>query len=188
MRSRTLPSTVISISSQSFSRGPSPDEARRSFEGRIRALARTHTRLAEGNWSGASLRAILLDELAPYRLDDSSNIRVNGPDPLLTPKFSVSLGMAFHELATNAAKYGALSVKGGQIDVTIDVGPDRQLHIRWMESGGMPVRTPSRNGFGRMLLEQALASDLRGDVTLDFTPRGLVCDIRAPLPIHDAVE
>jgi two-component sensor histidine kinase len=173
--------TVISVAAQSFSRGPSVDESRRSFEARIRALARAHTRLAEGNWSGASLQAILLDELAPYRLDDSSNVRVSGPDLMLDPKFAVALGMAFHELSTNAAKYGALSAKSGLVNVTVSITPDRQLNVRWTESGGPAVVAPARNGFGRLLLEQALASDLRGKVQVEFTASGLSCDILAPL-------
>jgi len=173
--------TVISVATQSFSRGPSVDESRRSFEARIRALARAHTRLAEGNWSGASLQAILLDELAPYRLDDGSNVRVSGPDLMLDPKFAVALGMAFHELSTNAAKYGALSANG-IVSVAVAVTPDNQLNIRWAESGGPTVGAPARSGFGRMLLEQALASDLRGQVQMKFTEKGLSCEIVAALP------
>jgi PAS domain S-box-containing protein len=173
--------TVISVAAQSFSRGPSVDESRRSFESRIRALARAHTRLAEGNWSGASLQAILLDELAPYRLDDGSNVRISGPDLILDSKFAVALGMAFHELSTNAAKYGALSANG-VVSVAVAVTADRHLHIRWVESGGPAVGEPARSGFGRMLLEQALASDLRGQVQMKFTENGLSCEIVAPLP------
>jgi PAS domain S-box-containing protein len=109
--------TVISIAHQSFSKARSTGEAQRSFDDRIRALAQTHARLAEANWSGVSLEAIVRDETAPYR-DGGSNVLIAGPDITLSPKCAVSLGMAIHELTTNAAKHGALSTKGGSLRVT----------------------------------------------------------------------
>ena len=90
--------------------------------------------------------------------------------------------MAFHELATNAAKYGALSTKGGAVDVAWEiVAPSSELHISWRESGGPPVQAPRRSGFGRLLLERALASDLQGNVALAFVESGLTCEIIVPL-------
>jgi two-component sensor histidine kinase len=94
--------------------------------------------------------------------------------------------MAIHELATNAAKHGALSSKKGAVDISWQLDPERQLHIRWAESGGPPVGPPERSGFGRLLLERALASDLRGDVRLDFAKSGLTCSIRLPLEDNGA--
>jgi PAS domain S-box-containing protein len=174
--------TVISIAHQSFSKGPSIEEARRSFDGRIRALAQTHGRLAEGNWSGVAFETIVSDEVAPYRREDGGNINVQGRRITLSPKHAVVLGMAFHELATNAAKYGALSVKNGIVDVTWDIDrPASLLRIRWAESGGPAVIAPTRSGFGRLLLERALAADLQGKVALDFAESGLTCDISVPL-------
>ena len=105
---------VISIAQQSFSRNPNAEEARRSFDSRIRALAQTHSRLAEANWSGVSFQAMLLDELAPYFRDDGRNITVSGPPIALHAKCALTLGMALHELATNAAKHGALSSKSAR--------------------------------------------------------------------------
>jgi PAS domain S-box-containing protein len=173
--------TVISIAHQSF-KGPSIEESRRSFDGRIRALAQTHGRLAEGNWSGVSLHTILDDELAPYRDEDSRNVRLTGPRIMLSPKQAVILGMALHELATNAAKYGALSVKGGIVAVTWKIAASPcEMRIQWSESGGPPVGEPTRAGFGRLLLERALASDLQGEVALDFASTGLTCEIAVPL-------
>ena len=178
---------VISIAQQSFSRNPNAEEARRSFDARIRALAQTHSRLAEANWSGVSLQAMLLDELAPYSRDDRRNIRVSGPPIALHAKCALTLGMALHELATNAAKHGALSSKCGAVDVAWQIDPgDRQLRIRWSETGGPPVRPPVRSGFGRLLLERALASDLGGDVQLDFDEAGLKCAVAIPLDEHVA--
>jgi len=171
--------TVISIQQQSFSKAASTEEARESFAARIRALAQTHGRLAEGAWAGVDLDTAFRDELAPY-VDDGGNIRIEGPAVTLSPKGAVTLGMAVHELATNAAKYGALSAKEGM--VAIDWTTDKDtLRIGWRERGGPTVTPPSRSGFGRVLLERALAADLQGKVSLDFAPEGLTCMIVLPL-------
>jgi PAS domain S-box-containing protein len=172
--------TVISIANQSFSEGQSFEDAQRSFNSRIRALAQSHTRLADANWSGISLETIIRDETAPYR--NSSNVSILGPDVVLNPKCAVSLGMAIHELTTNAAKYGALSTKNGAIKVSWHSAPsDNEVRITWIECGGPTVRPPRRSGFGRRLLERALASDLNGTVKLDFRKEGLTCLIAFPL-------
>ena len=179
--------TVISIAQQSFSKGPNVDEARRSFASRIRALAQSHSRLAEANWAGVSLEAILLDEFAPYLREDRRNVCVSGPPIVFNAKCALTLGMTIHELATNAAKHGALSTKAGAVDVAWEVDPDnRQLRICWTESGGPAVSPPRHSGFGRLLLERALASDLGGDVQLDFAEDGLRCAIAIPLDEHVA--
>jgi len=172
--------TVVAISHQSFARDRSPEEAHRSFERRVRALAQTHGRLAEANWSGVSLEMLLADETAPYR-DERGNVQIAGPRIQLDPKSAVSLGMAFHELTTNAAKYGALSSKHGNLAVTWSIAEDRDLRIRWRELGGPAVQTPERRGFGRLLLERALRADLDADVQLDFAAAGLECNITFPL-------
>jgi two-component sensor histidine kinase len=174
--------TVISIAQQSFARNPNVEEARRSFDARIRALAKTHGRLAEASWSGVSLKRMLLDELAPYFREDGSNVRVSGPPIVFGAKGALTLGMALHELATNAAKHGALSAKSGAVEVAWEVDADGQrLGVRWTESGGPTVKPPTHSGFGRLLLERALVSDLGGDVRLDFAEDGLRCVIALPL-------
>lgn len=170
---------VLSIAQQSFA-NPDVPEARRSFESRIRGLAQTHSRLAEANWSGVSVEMLLKDELAPYRQENGDNVKISGPCVVLNSRAALMLGMALHELATNAAKYGALSCKAGQVHVSwrIDRG---MLHLDWIESGGPPVMAPSRSGFGRLLIERALASDLRGEARMEFAPQGLHCAISVPL-------
>jgi PAS domain S-box-containing protein len=174
--------TVISIARQSFSKAQSVEEASEVFNARIRALAQTHGRLAEANWASVSFATILLDEMAPYRREDGSNVRMSGPVTALNPRCALTLGMALHELATNAAKYGALSTKSGSVDVAWHTDRDeRQFLIRWTESGGPPATPPKRSGFGRLLLERALASDLRGNVKLNFAKNGLECEISIPL-------
>jgi PAS domain S-box-containing protein len=173
--------TVISIGRQSFA-NPDTAEARRAFDARIRALAQTHTRLAESNWAGASLETMLFDELAPYRQLRGENLSLKGPDVMLGPKCALTLGMAFHELAMNAGKYGALSTKEGRVDISWDVDTqDRRLILSWIESGGPPVEPPARRGFGRLLLEKVLAADLKGDIELRFERLGLSCSIAIPL-------
>jgi PAS domain S-box-containing protein len=179
--------TVISIARQSFPRNPIIDDARRSFDARIRALAQTHNRLAEANWSGVSLEAMLLDGLAPYFREGGRNVRVSGPPMAFSAKCALTLGMAIHELATNAAKYGALSTKAGSVDVAWQVDSQNgQLRICWAEAGGPTVSAPESSGFGRLFLERALASDLGGDVELDFATGGLKCAVTIPLDEHVA--
>lgn len=179
-------STVISIEQQSFLNSSSIEGARRSFTDRIRALAHSHARLAEGNWSGVSLEAVLREELALYQQQDGRNVRLSGPPVTLKPKCALTLGLAVHELATNAAKYGALSSNVGNVEVRWTIEPQEQaLTISWLESGGPPVSPPKRSGFGRLLLERAIASDLSGRVELDFAERGIRCVVQ--LPVSDNV-
>lgn len=174
--------TVVSIAEQSFSRGQPPEHACQAFRDRIRALGQTHGRLAEANWSGVSFETIVLDELAPYQRNDGGNVHLEGPPVTLMPRQALSLGMALHELSTNAAKYGALSAESGSIRVSWDIdAQDRKLVIDWSESGGPEVKPPERSGFGRLLLERALAADIGGEVELDFRPSGLHCRIAMPL-------
>ena len=175
--------TVISVAQRTFHGSASLEEARAAFDGRIRALAKTHERMAETSWTGAQLDKVIGDELTPYRSGDGTNVRVSGPDVMLNPKFAVAMGMAAHELATNAAKHGALSVPGGSVEIDWNfVRPDdRQLRLRWIEHGGPEVSSPKRSGFGRLLLERGLAHQLRGKVQLDFAKEGLACTIVFPL-------
>jgi PAS domain S-box-containing protein len=172
--------TVISIARQSFAKARTSDEAQQAFSGRIHALAQTHGRLADANWAGVPFETIVLDELKPYSRDDGSNIRTSGPRVAFNPKSAVVLGMALHELATNAAKYGALSSKTGVVDV--DWSEDHgRLAVVWAERGGPLVVPPQRSGFGRIMIERALIADLQGKVDLDFAPQGLICRIELPM-------
>ena len=104
---------------------------------------------------------------------------MDGPDLMLAPDTAQNLGLAFHELATNASKYGALAADTGELAVTWSHS-DGEVRIRWEEHGGPPVTPPERHGFGRVLLEKLVGATLNGSVTLDFRPAGLVCDIVFP--------
>lgn len=168
--------TVIAIQQHSFTRANSPADARRSFEARIHALAQTHTRLAEENWSGVSISTLAMDELRPYRAETGNNVRLSGPLVILRPNAGLTLGLGFHELATNAAKYGALSTTHGHVDVTWSVR-EGWVEVTWKERGGPTVYAPQRSGFGRLLIERGLVADLGGTVRLQFEPGGVVCVI-----------
>jgi PAS domain S-box-containing protein len=170
--------TVLSIARQSFQNESTP--VHRIFERRLLALAQTHGQLAEANWTGAPLQDMVACELAPYRNADGSNVVLAGPTVVLNPRAAVLLGMTFHELATNAAKYGSLSSESGKVEVQWRREPNF-VTICWTESGGPPVAEPVRHGFGRTLLQRALKADLRGDADLRFRPEGVQFELRMPL-------
>jgi len=182
-------SIVQGIAHQTFRNNADALEARRAFEGRLGALGHAHNLLTNANWENASL-----EELAQITLDikgaNADSISIGGPEIFLSPKQAVSIGMALHELCTNARKYGALSTDEGQVGVNWWTTDDarRQLRIRWQESGGPVVSPPTRRGFGSALLERTLAHDLDGEVKIDFNPGGLLCSITIPLVLVDELQ
>jgi PAS domain S-box-containing protein len=169
---------VLAIAQQTFRK--SDERERVAFEGRILALAQTHNRLAEASWSGVKLEIMLRDEFATLGFDTERAVHLTGPSVVLVPRVAVILGVAFHELATNAVRHGSLSAKSGKVDVTWQV-KDETLAARWTESDGPPVQKPTHVGFGRTLLERVLRSDLNSDVNLRFLPSGVTCEISASL-------
>ena len=174
--------TVLSIAQQSFRKRGTIEEVRGAFTDRIRALAQTHTRLAETHWAGVPLRSLIADELAPYTGEDGSGkAQISGPELELNPRRAVMLGMAFHELATNAAKHGALSSGGGFVDVSWSVEPGQRVVIDWVERGGPRVTAPKRSGFGTFLLQRVLPTDLGASLKPDYNESGLRCQIIVPL-------
>lgn len=176
--------TVQSIAVQSL-RGVSDDQSLQNFATRLVALSRTHDLLARENWESVSLRDLLLQELEPYRSEEGVGFVVEGPDLKLDPKASLALGLAIHELTTNAAKYGALSKPGGQVRATWDIVKRSEagvLRLEWVETGGPPVKKPERKGFGWTVIQRGLSLELDGEVQIDFNPGGLACTIDIPLP------
>jgi two-component system CheB/CheR fusion protein len=174
---------VQSIAAQSL-KGIGEGHVRDTFDARLVALSKTHDLLARDSWEGASLRELLRQELEPYRSDTGMRFAIEGPDLALLPKTAVALGMAFHELAINAVKYGALSKPEGQVRVTWDVQRSpapSALRLTWAESGGPPVKAAGRKGFGSVLIERSLAFELNATIALDFAPGGLVCTMEIPL-------
>ena len=187
--------TVQSIAMQTSRSVARPEQFEATFRARIGALAHAHELLSEASWAGASLSDVIGRTLAPYLGGGPEGGRVNagGPGVRLGPNAAVSLNMAFHELATNAAKYGALSVGSGRVDVSWRIvraiagaasGPESNaVDICWTESGGPVVARPTRRGFGTRLIEQGIAREFDGDVNLVFEPGGLCCSMRLPLSI-----
>ena len=173
-------SVVQSLALQTFRGEGVPRDTVTAFEHRLRALADAHNVLTRENWESADLRELLHSTLqvhAPL----ADRFELDGPPLRLPPQAAVTMAIAFNELATNAAKYGALSVPGGHIKVSWEDG-DGRLRLRWEEVGGPAVERPARQGFGSRMIERALPRELGGDVTLDYAPGGLVCTVDAPLP------
>jgi two-component system, chemotaxis family, CheB/CheR fusion protein len=177
--------TVHSIATQTASNATTLTEFIEAFEARLLALSQTHNLLTEEHWRGASLRQIAAIELSPYSHDEDPRFALDGEDILLSSAQALSLGMAFHELATNAAKYGALSTDAGRVNVSwvIDnAGSEKLLRLKWVETGGPAViPPPTRRGFGSRLLERGLPQETGGEVSLEFASRGVRCTISMPL-------
>jgi PAS domain S-box-containing protein len=177
--------TVQSIAAQTARRADSPEDFREKFETRLIALSQTHNALTRGGWESASLSELLGQEFKPYA---SEQVRLDGPEVDLPPRTAVTLGMVFHELATNAAKYGALSTPAGSVSVSwrtvLASGAAPRLILRWREAGGPPVRTPTRSGFGSRLIEGSVKGELGGVSRMVFDPEGFHC--RLEIVLSDA--
>ncbi len=180
---------VLAVAEQTRRTVSSPDAFHAVFRDRLAALARAHDALRRDGDTGTTLEAVAREALAPYGGGAGAPPRVQavGPEVRLSSGVAVALGMAFHELATNAAKHGALSVPGGAVRLSWggaeeeDADGARWHEVRWEETGGPPIpEPPSRRGFGTRLLERGLAAQIGGAVSLDFTPAGLRCRIRLP--------
>jgi two-component sensor histidine kinase len=156
-----------------------------AFRGRLGALAAAHDLLAEGGWRGAGLAELARRTLAPHAGRGGDRLGLGVEDVALPPALAQTLGLTLHELATNAAKYGALSAPEGRVRLTggeaVDDRGDRELRLAWREEGGPPVGRPAGRGFGTTLLERALAHQHGGRVELDWREEGLSCAIRIPL-------
>jgi two-component system, chemotaxis family, CheB/CheR fusion protein len=176
--------TVQSIATQTLKGAPTPEAFGISFSSRLMALANTHDLLTQGEWQGATLGDVIEAELAPYQSDSNPRWRGEGPSIMLDAKTALALGMALHELATNAAKYGAFSMLSGRVEVNWERRNEEKgdrLHVSWTEVDGPRVEKPRRKGFGTRLIGDGLAYELDGQVDLDFNPEGLRCVIDVPL-------
>ena len=169
--------TVQAIAQQTLRGAQDPATFAAAFESRLLALSQTHNALTDSQWAGAGLRQILNQELSPY---GAERVVLDGPDVHLPARVALSLGMVFHELATNAAKYGALST-AGRLQLTWSVTADDSLMFQWRETGGPPAVRPKRRGFGSRLIERSIAGELRGHIAFDYGQDGLVVRFDAPL-------
>jgi PAS domain S-box-containing protein len=186
-RTQNTLATVQAIALQTL-RGHADKEVVDAFEGRILALSKAHSLLGRETWTAVNLRDLLDQILLPFGLKNRGVARfsVEGVVVRLQPKTALTLAMVFHELATNAAKHGALSEStAGKIGISWLIEPTPQgerMRLRWQESGGPPVTPPSRKGFGSRLIEGGLAQELDGEVRLAYEPAGVVCQIVMPIP------
>ena len=183
-RVNNMLSVVISLASQTLRRTPTLADFSAVFLGRLQALTAAYTLLTRENWSRVLLREIVEEELRPFVAPDRSNIRIEGPVVPLDSRAALALGLALYELATNAVKYGALSVTEGSVAVTWSLeGPDGdEVVLHWVERNGPVVAPPATRGFGRSLIEHALAHDMRAEAVLEFLPEGVRATVRAPVP------
>ena len=180
-------STVQSIMRQAFRRSADPDVIRESIESRIFALSRSHDVLSEQNWEAAGLHDLIIAALKPFGVtnDFAQRFKIDGADILLRPKATLALGMVFHELATNAVKYGALSNDVGTIEISwhTELQPSgKRLILTWEERDGPLVEPPTYTGFGSQFIERGLAHELDGDVRLAYLPEGVACTTNIPGP------
>ncbi len=177
-RVRNTLSTVISLAKQTSLGATTVEDFVTKFQARVFALAGAHTLLTRRNWEAVALRDIITETLAPHQ--GNGAFQLDGPEFDLYPRHALALTLGFHELATNACKYGALTSPAGRIEIVWKADMQergRAVQLTWSERGGPPVTPPTRRGFGSTLIQRALAMDLDGDVQLEFDPNGVRCSI-----------
>jgi PAS domain S-box-containing protein len=173
-RSKNLLATVQAI--VNLSRSDTSEGLKQAIEGRIHALANVNSLFVETRWIGAELSTIATQELAPYSEKGVRRVRIEGPQVLMEPSAAQTIAMALHELATNATKYGALSVPKGQVDLQWVHEADGRLILRWRETGGPSVKMPTHRGFGTRIIEGTI-DQLKGEAHFDWRTEGIVCEI-----------
>jgi len=177
--------TVQSLATQTARGTHSPEEFREAFEGRLIALSQAHDQLTRRHWKSADLRDIVEAAIAPHLARSQDQMIITGEPITVTPRVALTLALALHEMTTNAAKYGALSVAGGRVEVAWRVerkaSPPPVLRIEWRERGGPPVTVPKQQGFGTRFIVGSVASELQGKAQLDYDPAGFICTMDIPL-------
>ncbi len=188
-RVKNILAVVLSIAEQTSRGSPTVESFIADFAGRLRALAITHEMLAGGKWEGADLRAMIERLVMPHATSAGvSRVTIDGSPQRLPATIAPSVCMVLHELVTNAAKHGALSIPNGRVTMSwqceMHVDGDRRipwLHIEWIECGGPAAHAPVKKGFGTSFIEQTVSYQLRGQSKLDFTPAGLIVRLDVPL-------
>jgi PAS domain S-box-containing protein len=177
-RSKNLLANVLAT--VRLSQSSSPDGLKQTIVGRIQALANVCSLFVATRWIGAELSAIATQELAPYSETDEKRVLIDGPQILLEPNIAQAIAVTLHELATNAVKYGALSMPSGQVRLGWSHPTDGQLLLRWTEMGGPPVEEPTQQGVGGRIIEQ-MSAGLKGKASFDWRREGLVCEVTLPV-------
>jgi PAS domain S-box-containing protein len=157
-----------------------PEGLKQAIEGRIHALANVHRLFVESRWTGAELDSLVKQELAAYCQEGETRARIDGPTVLLEPNTAQTVAVTLHELATNAAKYGALSVPEGRVQVEWSRAADGRLVLRWVETGGPPVKPPRRKGFGTRVMHGMIQGQMNGEMRFDWHAEGLICEVAIP--------
>jgi PAS domain S-box-containing protein len=156
------------------------DGIKEAIAGRIQALANVHALFVESRWTGAELHNLVTQELSPYREDGGTRVQIEGAKVLLETTTAQTIAVFLHELATNAAKYGALSVPEGRVQVGWSRAADGWIVLRWTETDGPPVKPPTREGFGTRVMGAMIRGQLKGEVDFAWHAGGLVCEITMP--------
>ncbi|MFZ0072711.1 MAG: HWE histidine kinase domain-containing protein, partial [Xanthobacteraceae bacterium] len=164
-----------------LSHSDTPEGLKRAIEGRIQALANVHRLFVETRWAGADVRNIVAQELSPYCREGDKRARIEGPNLMVEPSVAQAIAVTVHELSTNAAKYGALSVAHGRVQIEWSRLPDDRFALRWTESNGPPVQPPASRGFGMRVMETMIAAQPNGEISFAWHPRGLTCEITMPV-------
>ena len=164
-----------------LSHSDTPEGLKRAIEGRIQALANVHRLFVETRWAGADVRNIVAQELSPYCREGDERAQIEGPNLMVEPSVAQAIAVTVHELSTNAAKYGALSVAHGRVQIEWSRLPDDRFALRWTESNGPPVQPPASRGFGMRVMESMIAAQPNGEISFAWHPRGLTCKITMPV-------
>jgi len=180
-RSKNLLAVIHAIARQTAARTSSVKDFLDRFSARLVAIGSSHDLLIADNWHGASLRMLIEQQLGEHADRFGEQIAIEGEDVMLKPEAVQNLGLALHELATNAQKYGSLSNPRGQVRIQWQFCDEAsKLKLIWQERGGPPVTPPERSGFGRAMIETVVGKALEGDVRLSFPPKGVRCEIVIP--------
>ena len=182
-RSKNLLSIVQAVADQTLRNSSDIKEFQNRFDGRLRGLAASNTLLTLSDWRGSSLSALIQLQLAPFTDLQSPQIEIHGPEVDLTAEAAQAIGLALHELATNAVKHGALSAPDGRLAITWEVDHTGGLKLNWQERGGPLVTAPKRTGFGHVVMQRMIEQALHGAVELDFAREGLQWSLQAPASI-----
>src|SRR5262249_27025685 len=182
-RVKNLLARVAVISGYTRQGSDSMDQFVQVLDRRIQSMAAAHSLLSQSRWSGVNLADLVHNQLAPYAT--TANTTIEGPDVTLTPTTTQAVAMALHELVTNAVKYGALSNPSGHVSVNWDrvqhEGAAPHVRIEWRETGGLPVRSPPKLGYGTSLIRELIPHELGGTVDLAFASGGVQCKIDVPI-------
>ncbi len=178
-RTKNLLAVIQATARRTAAKAPSKEAFVESFAARLSAMSQSHDLLVRSNWRGADMAELVERNARQAGSTREGSFTIQGPSLTLTSESAQHFGMALHELVSNALKYGAMSVEGGEVSATWEEVGDT-VHFRWVEKGGPDVTPPSNAGFGTSYLQRAVAMALNAKTSLDFDPAGLQCTIVMP--------